>query len=300
LVFALAVVPVLVAVIASFQVLSGVMVLIVLGGLGILVCDFLAFRAWLAHRERQINNLRGEVSRLVKDVILDVRMQPDGSTANADLEAEVVRRLGAQTASYERRRYWERASGLVSPEEVRRRLQLEATTDEKALSSATQVILELLPPIPRTVKRLFNRLYFLLVVAYSRDLIERGGVTVEQLAKWAVLFDRWPQAGKAINENPQLVQALEEKASNEDEFAKLCSAYAPPLASDLDSFRDFFLSEHKLAPAAYYLVYLDGDVKPPEATDTPESRPAADDTAPEPAEVALPDGLDGRKASVIS
>jgi hypothetical protein len=84
-------------------------------------------------------------------------------------------------------------------------------------------------------------------------------------------------------------------------FAKLCSAYTPPLASDLDSFRDFFfLSGHKLAHAACCLVYLDGDVKPPEATDTPESQPAADDPAPEPAEVALPDGLDGRKAPVSS
>jgi hypothetical protein len=32
------------------------------------------------------------------------------------------------------------------------------------------VILDLLPPLPRTAKRLLNRQYFLLVVAWSRNL----------------------------------------------------------------------------------------------------------------------------------
>ena len=215
-----------------------------------------------------------------------------------------------QTASYEQRRYWERVRGQVSAEEVRRLLQLEATTDDKALGSATQVILTLLPPIPRTVKRLFNRLYFLLVVAYSRDLIERGGVAVEQLAKWAVLLDRWPQAGKAINDNPQLIEALEEKASSEDEFAKLCSAYTPALANNLDAFRDFCLSENKLASAAYPLVYLDPHVRhspssrPPASGQGKETEPAAEipaDGAPASRKTAASsDGLDGAKAPVTA
>ena len=85
-------------------------------------------------------------------------------------------------------------------------------SDETTRISAEKVILELLPPLPRTAKRLLNRLYFLLVVAYNRNLIADHRVSAEQLGKWAALLDRWPEAGKAIIKNPQLAQALEDAA----------------------------------------------------------------------------------------
>lgn len=264
----------------------------------------------LANQRRHEENLLREVRDLVDNVISGVRTEPGAPTASADLEDEVIRRLGEQTARYKRRPYWREARKLASPEEVRRRMQLAVTADEKILSSANEVILELLPSIPRAAKRLFNRLYFLLVVAYNRKLIGKDRVSVEQLAKWAVLLDRWPQAGRAVVDNPQRVHALEAKAGNEDEFSNLCSTYKLRLAGDMSAFRDFFLSKHKLAPAVYRLVYLDPNVKSPPPSGTPLSEQAGQteqaqvsptgDMSPSPVGVASSDEVEGTKASVTT
>jgi hypothetical protein len=192
---------------------------------------------------------------------------------------------------------------LVSAGRVHRRLQLHAAADEKTRGSAERAILALLPPVPRTAKRLLNRLYFLLVVAYNRNLITLGRVSAEQLGKWAVLLDRWPEAGRAIIKNPQLAQSLEDAAEQEEAFANLCSAYTPPLASDLESLRAFFQSDPRLAAAAYYLVYLDANVEFPAPSGAPVAGPAAgagpaavapaDHAMPAPARVATPGGRRG-------
>ena len=244
--------------------------------------------AWylLTRRRRRIEDLLREVDSLVENVISDVLTQPDAPAASEDLEAEVMSQLAPLTARYEQRRYWRYAEALVSAEQVHQRLQLHAAADEKTRVSAERAILALLPPVPRTAKRLLNRLYFLLVVAYNRNLITLGRVSAEQLGKWAVLLDRWPEAGRAIIKNPQLAKSLEDKAKQEDEFASLCSAYTPPLASDLASLRAFFQSDPKLAAAACYLVYLDANVEFPAPSGAPVTGPAA---GAEPAAVAPAD-----------
>ena len=77
---------------ASFHPTGGhVVVPIILGIFGVCAMGALASLAWEDHRDRKIKNLRDELSRLVNDVILDVRTQPDGPPASADLEAEVIR-----------------------------------------------------------------------------------------------------------------------------------------------------------------------------------------------------------------
>ena len=265
--------------------------------------------AWSSYRSGRIEKLRADVSRLVDNVISEVLSQPGSPMGSAELEAEVVSRVGAETAKYESRRYWKHARDLASAEEVHRRLQLRAANDNETISRAKKVILELLPPLPRTAKRLLNRLYFLLVVAYNRDLITRNRVSAEQLGKWAVLLDRWPEAGKAIVKNPQLVQALEDAAKRKVDFASLCSAHTPPLASDPASLRDFFQTDHKLASAAYHLVYLDADAKPKASSGTAVIGPTAEaepmavapayDAAPASAAVTPSDGRPGTKEPIV-
>lgn len=162
------------------------------------------------------------------------------------------------------RRYWRRVAGLASPEKVRRRLQLRATADEEIRTRAEAVILDLLPPLPRMAKRLLNRLYFLLVVAWNRNLIADDLVTPEQLGKWAVLLDQWPTAARAITGNPELAGDLEEAAGHEDAFAKTCARYAPPLARHLTHLRRFFNTGPQVGPVAEHLVYLGADLRTPE------------------------------------
>jgi hypothetical protein len=224
-------------------------------------------------RHRRIENLRAEVGVSVENVISDVLSHPDAPADSEDLEDEVMSQLTPLTDRFKQRRYWRDAEPLVSPEEVRRQLQLHAAADEKTRSSAEKAILALLPPVPRTAKRLLNRLYFLLVVAYNRNLLSLGRVSPEQLGKWAVLLDRWPEAGRVIIKNPQLVQSLEDAAEDQDVFASLCSAPTPPLASHPGPLRDFFQTDPQLGAVAYNLVYLDADVAPPAPSGTPATAP---------------------------
>lgn len=262
-----------------------------------------------ASQRRLTENLRKEVGDLVDSVISGVRTEPGAPTAAQTWRPRSSAASRNRSPGMSGDHFRGKPGSWRPPGEVQRRMQLATTADEKTLSSAKEVILELLPSIPRAAKRLFNRMYFLLVVAYNRDLIGEDRVSVEQLAKWAVLLDRWPQVGRAIIDNPQRIHALEAKADNEDEFSNLCWAYKLRLTGDLNAFRDFFLSKHKLAPVVYRLVYLDPNVKSPPSSGIPLSEQAEQtgqtqisptgDMSPLPAAIAPPDGLEGTKAPVI-
>jgi KAP family P-loop domain len=225
----------------------------------------------LVARRRGITALRVEVGRLVDSIISDVLGDSATVPDSAEVEQEVLRRLTAATVpGFTSRRYWRRAASLTWPQEVRRRLQLRATADEEIRTRAEAVILDLLPPLPRMAKRLLNRLYFLLVVAWSRNLIAEDRVTPEQLGKWAVLLDQWPAAARAITRNPGLAGELEDAADQEDAFTKMCASYTPPLARDVEGLRQFFNTDPQVGAVAEHLVYLGADL--PTRTVAPEPR----------------------------
>ncbi len=246
--------------------------------------------SWLYWRRRRISAFRDEVGQLRDNVISDAFDADRYATSSTDLEDEVTRKISAATAEYQAREYWRYAEELVSAEEIHRRLQVRAAADDETLNHAVKAIEGLLPALPRTAKRLLNRLSFLLVVAYNRDLMKLDVVTAERLGKWALLQDQWPDVAKAIIKSPQLAETLENAAENQDEFAKACTDCVPPLVSDQALLRKFFSSDHKLAPAVYHLVYLDANVKAEESPSQPEAASAAPDdgaavpsaTAPEP------------------
>ena len=227
---------------------------------GVFVLEAAGF-AELYARRRGVTALRIEVGRLVDGVISDVLGDGTAAPDSAKAEFEVGRRLTTATEpDFTSRRYWPRVANLISPEEVRRRLQLRATADEKIRTRAEAVILDQLPPLPRMAKRLLNRLYFLLVVAWSRNLIAEDRVTPEQLGKWAILLDQWPTAARAIMRNPGLAGELEGKADQEDAFATVCARYTPPLARDVAGLRRFFGTGPGIGAVAEHLVYLGADV----------------------------------------
>jgi KAP-like P-loop domain-containing protein len=216
----------------------------------------------LSLRRRSVAALRREVGRLVASVISEVLSDPSVTPESAETEQEVLRRLKAATEPrYTSRRNWWRVAGLISPEEVHRLLQLQATRNEEIRARAESVILELLPPLPRTAKRLLNRLYFLLVVAWSRNLIG-DVVTPEQLGKWAVLLDQWPTAARAITRNPGLAGELEKLADEPgdgDSFTRRCADSTPPLARNAAGLRRFFRTKPLIGEVAGHLVYLSAD-----------------------------------------
>jgi KAP family P-loop domain len=224
---------------------------------------FLGALVALNVRRRRVTALGVEVGRLdsvISNVLCDLADTPDSS----EVEQEVLRRLSEPIQpAFTSRRYLRLPAGLASPEEVRRRLQLRATADEEIRTRAEAVILDLLPPLPRMAKRLLNRLYFLLVVAWNRNLIADDLVTPEQLGKRAVLPDQWP-AARAITRNPELAGDLEEAAGQEDAFAEICARYTPPPARDLTRLRRFFNTGPQVGPVAEHLVYLGADLRTPE------------------------------------
>lgn len=145
----------------------------------------------------------------------------------------------------------------MSPRGIRDRLGRWAAQDEELRHRAESEIMALLPSLSRTAKRLLNRLYFLLVVCYSRDLLGQGKVTPEQIGKWAVLLDRWPEAARAIVRDPALVRRLEASADDAVTFDRLCTDHQPALAGELPPLRDFSHATPKLAEAAKSLVHLE-------------------------------------------
>jgi hypothetical protein len=197
----------------------------------------------------------------VDSVISDVLADPSAAPDSGEAEREVLHRLTAATEpEFTSQWHWPRVANLTSPGEVHRRLQLRATADEKIRTRAEAVIMNLLPPLPRMAKRLLNRLYFLLVVAWSRNLIADNLVTPEQLGKWAVLLDQWPTAARAVTRNPGLAGKLEDAAGKEDAFTKICASYTPPLARDVAGLRQFFNTSPQVGAVAEHLVYLSADL----------------------------------------
>jgi hypothetical protein len=70
-----------------------------------------------------------------------------------------------------------------------------------------------LPNLPRSVKRVANRHYLLASVAVCRESVGQDSpVTAAQLAKWAVLMERWPLVAAAIIQRPALAGELERAA----------------------------------------------------------------------------------------
>ena len=76
------------------------------------------------------------------------------------------------------------------------------------------LIVDYLQPLPRNVKRLWNRFSVNLLIADRRGLFTtEPKVTTQQLGKWLVLMERWPQLGRALSTVPDRMQELEEKSS---------------------------------------------------------------------------------------
>jgi hypothetical protein len=117
-------------------------------------------------------------------------------------------------------------------------------------------------------------------VAYNRNLMAGRCVSPEQLGKWAVLLDRWPEAGRAIVKHPDLAATIEAAADQPERFESLCVGHTLPLACDIDALRAFFRTPHPLAEAAYHLAYLDAGPGPGRAERPTRPEPAASDRRP--------------------
>lgn len=94
------------------------------------------------------------------------------------------------------------------------RLRRSLVDDSALKHEATAKILDYLPPLPRSAKRMANHLRLLLVIAYERRML--GGapsLTAAHLGKWVVMNERWSDLARVLKAEPSQLTTLERNAA---------------------------------------------------------------------------------------
>ena len=101
--------------------------------------------------------------------------------------------------------------GGVSRELVDQRVRRDGV--QRLVAAGADELAANLPSLPRSVKRVANRHYLLASVAIARESVGDGSpITGAQLAKWAVLMERWPTIAAEILRRPESAGELERAA----------------------------------------------------------------------------------------
>ena len=127
--------------------------------------------------------------------------------------------------------------------------------DEYFQRELSYLIVDYLQPLPRNAKRLVNRLRVNLLIAHARGmLVTDPKVTTQQLGKWLVLSERWPQLARALSASPETMRDIEQRARRADAFKRSLKLLAPFYAEDQD-LRQFIQSKPSLADVLPRLVH---------------------------------------------
>jgi hypothetical protein len=156
---------------------------------------------------------------------------------------------------------------------VDQRKQQLLIDDEYVLRELSTLIVDYLQPLPRNAKRLLNRFRVNLLIAHSRALFtSEPKVTTQQIGKWLVLMERWPQLGRSLSAVPAKMKTLEDQSnpaapseqgnSQSDPFMELVKTLAPPYFGDED-LRKFVHSKPSIWAVAQRLIHYGAHEPPP-------------------------------------
>ena len=137
--------------------------------------------------------------------------------------------------------------------------------DEYFQKELGSLIVTFLQPLPRNAKRLVNRFKVNLLIAHNRGLLSsEPRVTAQQIGKWLVLMERWPQLGRSLSAAPEKMGMLETEAdesvtskpdgSDQDLFMESIKLLSPPYVNDED-LRKFIWSTPRLGQIAERLAH---------------------------------------------
>jgi hypothetical protein len=132
--------------------------------------------------------------------------------------------------------------------------------DDATFSRDVGMIVDYLQPLPRNAKRVLNRFRVSLLIAERRGLFSSDPkVTKEQIGKWLVLGERWPQLRQSLSVTPERMERLEEAAGarptpGADPFADHIKLMAPFYVGDED-LRRFIQAAPQLADILPRLVH---------------------------------------------
>jgi hypothetical protein len=111
-----------------------------------------------------------------------------------------------------------------------RRLLGEIEADHLAL--AYKAIFRHVRPLPRDVKRILNRVRFMLYLTLKRQLMAPDGpLTPEAAGKWALLAERWPDLALAISDQPAAMAKIERESASTSHFSRMMTAMVPGYAN---------------------------------------------------------------------
>jgi hypothetical protein len=138
------------------------------------------------------------------------------------------------------------------------RVEQDITDDSPQRRAGEAEILKFLADddVPRRAKRMVNQLRLLLLVAAKREML--GGVPplkAAHLGKWVVLWERWPELGRAIRATPSIMTLLEDTAERDPHsLGDVLGATIPRVVLSADLAK-FLSDQTKLGGLVERLVY---------------------------------------------
>jgi len=138
---------------------------------------------------------------------------------------------------------------------LRHRLQQSVSNDDGLRIQAEQGIANFLPELPRATKRLINRLRFLLVIAFTRELLKPDSLQPTMIGKWAVFLERWPDLASQVVRSPSFMSVLESTASGEANSMTVLLT-SKSIYADENQLSEFLSSYPSMGSVAETLVHL--------------------------------------------
>jgi hypothetical protein len=153
------------------------------------------------------------------------------------ISARVERTLGRRALNSLRVRMRESPQlehAIAKPNEVELRAMDVIRGEQEAIyiqnesqlfAEARDAIVTMLPPVPRHVKRIMNRLRLVLLIASRRRLFSALPLDGHCIGKWIALQERWPELATAVARAPALMKELED----------ICRDRTPPGGKSLEN-----------------------------------------------------------------
>jgi hypothetical protein len=136
---------------------------------------------------------------------------------------------------------------------------LEELDNGRYVDKGYLAIAEYVPPFPRDVKRVLNRIRFMLYLSMRRRLLEPAGpLTSECIAKWALVTEKWPEFAAKVSGKPTLWSWIESSAKQDDVFRSRMVRVVPGYVESAD-LQDVLCAEPALGPYATVLSRLRAD-----------------------------------------
>ncbi|PCI39434.1 MAG: hypothetical protein COB46_08960 [Rhodospirillaceae bacterium] len=133
--------------------------------------------------------------------------------------------------------------------------------DSEFYKAARDYVLIHLPPHPRNIKRILNRLRLMLFLLNQRELLNgKNAVPPKAIGKWVLLQEKWPELEKRIRLFPyvidELERAMQSKAKNPSAaFINKLKKYAPNYSEDTFLI-DLLMDGNPLAPSIKRITLL--------------------------------------------